>query len=122
MATITNGIYDFDLPLGADQSYVFTYSPGGTPANITGATIALQARESYASTTAALSLSTPSSGIALTTPASGVFTVTFGAAATSALDYRTQQKLVYDIEMTLSGTKTRIVRGTITCIPEATRV
>jgi len=109
------GIYNITCPQGATFSRTFTYSIGGTAVNLGGYTAALQVREQYDSSTV-LSL-TSGSGITLGGTA-GTILVSVAATATAAI---TAGQYLYDLELTTSGTVTRLLQGTWVHTPEITR-
>jgi NADH:ubiquinone oxidoreductase subunit F (NADH-binding) len=111
--------YNTTIDQGADWYINFTYQDStGTAINLTGYSAALQVRSEPTSTTAVLSLSTPSSGITIT-GATGLVAVHATAAQTGAI---LAGNYVYDLEITsASSIVTRLVQGTITVSPQVTR-
>jgi hypothetical protein len=111
--------YDTTIDQGADWVINFTYQDSaGAAINLTGYTAALQLRSEAASTTAVLSLSSPSSGITIT-GATGLVAVRATAAQTGAI---AGGVYVYDLEITSStGVVTRLVQGQINVSPQVTR-
>jgi hypothetical protein len=90
----------------------------GAPVNITSYTARMQVREKYASTTAALTLTTENGGITLG-GAAGTVAVVGAASATALLTFR---RGVYDLELVSpGGVVTRLIEGTVTVTPEVTR-
>jgi hypothetical protein len=109
------GIYNITCPQGATFSRRFTYSIGGTAVNLGGYTAALQVREQY-DTTPVLSL-TSGSGITLGGTA-GTIDVVVASTASAAI---TAGQYLYDLELTTSGTVTRLLQGVWVHTPEVTR-
>lgn len=104
---------------GASWSYVLTWKTGEPLAavNLTGYTARLQARESVADTTPALSL-TLGSGITLGGSA-GTVTLTRTPTQTSAIP---AGRYYYDLEVESAGGQvTRLTEGTLTVYAEVTR-
>ena len=119
---MTAANYNFTVDAGSKFSRIFRCKDSaGVAIDITGASIAMMARTSYSSVDAVLSLSTADGTITLSNPTNGEFTITIAAATTTALGYTLPTKLVYDIERTLSGVVIRLLYGTVTITPEATR-
>jgi hypothetical protein len=110
------GYLDLICYQGANFDYTLTWKTDGTAVNLTSYTARMQVRETYQSSTAALSF-TNGSGITLGGTAGTILvaasaTVTAGVAAG---DY------VYDLEMVNSGTVTRLIQGKFKVDPEVTR-
>ena len=102
---------------GASWSYTLTWTLASGPVNLGGYSARLQARESIASSTPVLSL-TSSDGIALGGSA-GTITLTRSATQTAALP---PGRYVYDLELeTAGGVVTRLVEGILTIDAEVTR-
>lgn len=112
-------VYNATIDQGANWYVTFTYQDStGTPINLTGYTAAMQLRAPTDSTTASLSLSSPSNGIVIT-GATGVVAVSATAAQTGALIEGIYE---YDLELTSgAGVVTRLVQGQITVSPQVTR-
>jgi len=116
---MTAGIYNATIDQGATWSVTVTYTDSnGAPINLTGYTAAMQVRQNYDSTTADLTLTSPSGGIVIT-PLTGVVVITMTAAQTEALD---EGYFVYDVELTSGSYKDRLIQGQLTIAPEVTRV
>jgi hypothetical protein len=111
--------YNITIDQGATYTLALNYKDSaGTAINLTGYTAAMQLRSTYASTEAALSLSSPSNGIVIT-GATGLISITITDTQTSALS---ANAFVYDLEITsASNVKTRLIQGNATIIPEVTR-
>jgi hypothetical protein len=112
--------YNIIIDQGANWFINFLYKDtGGVAVNLTGYTAALQIRQTYASTTTLLSLtSSPAAGITITA-GTGTIAITATAAQTGAIAAGTY---VYDCEITDgTGVVTRIVQGQIQVSPEVTR-
>jgi hypothetical protein len=112
--------YDITIDQGSTWFINFLYKDtSGNPVDLTGYTAALQIRETYASTTTLLSLtSSPAAGITIT-PLTGTIAVTATAAQTGAI---ATGVYVYDCEITDgAGVVTRIVQGEVFLSPEVTR-
>jgi hypothetical protein len=103
------GTYDFEIPQGASVSQAFTI----TGYNLTSWTAKLQARTSYESTTAFITL-TNGSGITL---GNGTFQIDFTYTQTEAFPVG---KSVYDLEITNGATRYRIIQGNFVVTPQVT--
>jgi hypothetical protein len=110
--------YDLTIEAGATFTKVFRWrNAEGDPIDLTGYTARMQIRETYASPTPLVSLTT-GSGITLEA-ADGVVNVEITADQTAALAAR---RGVYDLELEdASGFVTRLVEGKVTIRPEVTR-
>lgn len=120
MAAIKNLIID----KGADFNLLLTWSTKDisnvvTPVNLTNWTARSQMRESYDNgTTPVVSLTTANGGIVLG-GSSGTIQLTIASTATSAVSI---DKGVWDLEMVdNTGKVTRLLEGSVTFKPEATR-
>lgn len=112
--------YDVTIDQGSTWFINFLYKDtNGNAVNLTGYTAALQIRETYASTTTLLSLtSSPAAGITITA-GTGTIAVTATAVQTAAIPTGVY---VYDCEITDgTGVVTRIVQGDAYISPEVTR-
>ena len=110
--------YDITADQGATYSVVITYkNSNGTPINLTGYTARMQLRASYASATAALSLTTENGRIALG-GAAGTITLTVAAATMETLEAKTY---VYDLELVDGSTVIRLLQGLFVNRPNATK-
>ena len=110
--------YDITADQGATYSVVITYkNSNGTPINLTNYTARMQLRASYASTTAALSLTTENGRIALG-GALGTITLTVAAATMETLEAKTY---VYDLELITGATIIRLLQGLFVNRPNATK-
>lgn len=112
--------YNVTIDQGANWFINFLYKDtSGNAVNLTGYTAALQIRETYASTSTLLSLtSSPAAGITITA-GTGTIAVTATAAQTGAI---ATGVYVYDCEITDgAGVVTRIVQGEVYLSPEVTR-
>jgi hypothetical protein len=106
--------YDITLDRAADYSFVLTInSPAGTPVNITGATFDSDIRDVKTKAQAGVLTG------AVTTGASGIATFSMTAANTKLL--RAGIGIYeYDIFMTLSSVKRRLLFGSFTVRPQST--
>jgi len=111
--------YNLEINQGATFSLTATWKDStGAAINLTGYTARLQIRESYASTTTIVSL-TSGAGITLG-GAAGTITIVIAASATSALT--SPFSGVYDLELVdASSVVTRLLEGAATVSPEVTR-
>lgn len=101
---------------GATWDYQLVWKSAGTPVNLTGYTARLQARATYASGTAVLSL-TSGTGITLGGTAG---TIDLAASATTTAAIPADQ-YVYDLELVNGSTVTRLVQGYLNVSAEVTR-
>jgi hypothetical protein len=91
----------------------------GTPVDLTGYSARMQARQTYASTTAVLNLTNAGGNITLGGTA-GTVVVTVSATATAALT--APWSGVYDLELaSAGGVVTRLLEGSLRVTPEVTR-
>jgi tRNA threonylcarbamoyladenosine modification (KEOPS) complex Pcc1 subunit len=98
---------------------VLTYKDSaGNLVNLTGYTARMMLRSSFTAASSILSLTTENSRIALG-GAAGTITLTISATDTAALS--APQSGVYDLELVSGSTVTRLIQGTFTVTPEATR-
>jgi hypothetical protein len=116
---VTAGIYDVTLEQGATFTRTITYNTSaGSPVDLTGFTAEMDLRPSYNSSTVVLTLTTANGRIALG-GAAGTITLTVTAADMAALTAPADG--VYDLELSSGGSVTRLLQGTWTISPEATR-
>jgi len=113
------GLYTLTIEQGATLSLVLTYKDSaGNLVNLTGYTARMMLRSSFTAASSILSLTTENSRIALG-GAAGTITLTISATDTAALS--APQSGVYDLELVSGSTVTRLIQGTFTVTPEATR-
>ena len=112
--------YNLEINQGATLALVATWSDSaGTAINLTGYTARLNVRETYASTSAVLTLTTENSGIVLGGAAG---TITLAATATVTAALTAPFSGVYDLELVSGGgVVTRLLEGSATISPEVTR-
>lgn len=109
--------YNFTIYQGETFTRTVTWTDSaGNPINLTGYTIAMQARPTASSYATLFSLSI-GSGITVPTPANGSFVITLSATATRDLPCGG----VYDIELTNAGVVTRLIQGSFSLSTEITR-
>lgn len=112
------GIYNITAEQGATLTRTVTWKNSvGDPINLTGYTARMQVRADYDSTTAVLTLTTENGGITLGGSA-GTIVITATATATAALSASTY---VYDLELVLGSTVTRLIQGSFVVNAEVTR-
>ncbi len=113
----TPATYNIVTYQGDDDSFILTYSTGGSIANLTGYSAKMDVRTNRNASSSAASFSTAASSINID-GANGKITVPLPHAMTSALapaDY------VYDLQITSpSGSITTIVEGLFSVIQEVT--
>jgi len=111
--------YDLEIKQGATLSLTATWKDSaGTAVNLTGYTARLQVRATYDSSSTILSL-TSAAGITLG-GAAGTIAITASATTTAALTAPFSG--VYDLELVSGGGEvTRLLEGTATVSPEASR-
>jgi len=111
------GKHNFYCEQGATFSSVLTWKDeNGNPINVTGYAAQMQVR-SKPCTDAILTLSNTNGKIALG-GALGTITLTLAASETDDLKPGTY---IYDLEMSQSGTVTRLIEGSFTVSPEVTK-
>jgi hypothetical protein len=111
------GKHNFYCEQGATFSSVLTWKDeDGDPINVTGYSAAMQVR-SKPCTDPILTLSTANARIALG-GALGTIALTISATDTDDLKPGTY---IYDLEMSNSGTVTRLIEGSFTVSPEVTK-
>lgn len=103
--------------LTVDQGTDFTMSvdvtdTDGDALNLTGFTVAGQVRRSYFSTTAV------NFTCAVSNATSGIITVSLSGTQSDAMK---AGRYVYDVEIDLNGTKTRVLEGQLEVTPGVTR-
>ena len=106
MATFTHYI-------GSDRNFEIAITQGGTPVNITGATITANFKKKATDTAAVLSKSTGTGGITITTPASGLARINMDEADFAGL---AEQELVLGIKA-LVGTRTYTAITSVAVVP-----
>lgn len=111
------GKYNLVIYQGSTFRKTFYYKPGGVAADLTGYTARCQIRETIASVTDLVELTTENGGITITA-LEGKIELLITATATAALTFTTA---VYDIEL-INGTEViRLVGGKVTLDKEVTR-
>jgi hypothetical protein len=112
--------YNLEINQGATLALVATWrDSAGTAINLTGYTARLNVRETYASTSAVLTLTTENAGITLGDAAG---TITLSATATVTAALTAPFSGVYDLELVSGGgVVTRLLEGSATISPEVTR-
>jgi len=112
------GLYNITAEQGATFTRTITWNTSaGTPVNLTGYTARMQVRADYDASTALLDLTTENGGITLG-GALGTIVLTATATATAALS---SGSYVYDLELVLGSTVTRLVQGSFVVNAEVTR-
>lgn len=119
MSCCTAGVYNITCNQGATLSRTLTWAdPAKNPINLTGYTARMQVRETAASNTVVLELTTSNTRITLGGTA-GTVTINVNAATTTSL---TPGKYVYDLEVVSGGGEvTRLVEGNFIVKAEVTR-
>lgn len=110
-------VYNFEIEQGANFSKVITwYDATGSLVDLTSYTAAMKAKVNIDDTAVVVD---STSNLTITLGgALGTITLTMTAAQTAALTFRTAH---YDLELTLSGTVTRLLKGIITLDKEVTK-
>lgn len=113
-------VYNFDIEQGATFSKVVTwYDADGALVDLTSYTAAMKAKVNEDDTTPVIISSGDSQNLTITLGgALGTITLAMTAAQTAALTFRTAH---YDLELTLTGTVTRLLKGIITLDKEITK-
>jgi hypothetical protein len=112
------GTHDIVCDQGATFTRVFTWQDSaGVPINLTGYTARMQVRETVASASTLLSLTTENGGIYLG-GAAGTVNLSATATQTAAI---AAGCYVYDIELVNGATVYRLVQGQFTVDAEVTR-
>ena len=110
------GIYNFTLDQGSTWTLQLVYEdPSGTPINLTGYTAEMKVRKKADSSVVVLHLSTSNGGITINGP--------LGKLNLIATDEQTDIEpglYVYDLELDISGTRTRLIQGMVTVSAEVT--
>jgi hypothetical protein len=116
--SVAPGLLNLTFSQGATWKLAMTYTDSdGAPINLTNYTARMQARASYDSGTAILSL-TNGAGITLGGTA-GTIGLLVAATATAAIG---AAQYVYDLEIVSASSEvTRVVQGTLLVTPEVTR-
>lgn len=111
--------YNFSIEEGATFSKVITYyNSSGALVDLTSYTAAMMAKVNIDDTTPVINSSGESANLTITLGgAAGTITLAMTATQTAALTFRTAH---YDLELTLSGTVTRLLKGIITLDKEVT--
>ena len=114
MITLSNTGARVDLQLrkGAAFARTLTYKVNGATTNISGYTFAAQIRT--VSGTLAATFTT-----AIVSAAAGTFSISLTSAETSGLSTTTEYK--WDLEITISGVVTELLRGDVTVYEEVTQ-
>lgn len=113
---MTPGKANFLCPQGSTFTRTLTYKIDDSPVNLTGYEARLQVREYHYSDDFVVNLS-DTAGITLGGSA-GTITVSIAASATQEL---VPGNYVYDLELVVGGTVTRLIEGKFTVTPEVTR-
>lgn len=109
------GSYNIVIDQGATWNFNFTVDTDGTPWNLTSYSLEMMVKESYASTTAMLTL--PADGT-VTMNSSGQVSISVPASKTTTM---TAGRWYYDIELTSAGDEvTRILEGRFIVNPQVT--
>jgi hypothetical protein len=114
--------YDLSIDQGADWSWTIRWKVGSTqrnavPVNLTNFTARMQIRQKFESPQPIISLTTQNGRIVIGPDAS--FQTNIPSSTTATLP---PGKFVYDFEaVSPTGIVTKLVRGTVSIIPEVTR-
>jgi len=111
------GKYNFVCPQGSTFAEQLTWSIDDSPVDLNTYTARMQVREKYTSTQKILDLTTENGGITLGGD-TGTIDINIDANSTAALVAKTY---VYDLELIISSTVTRLLEGTFIVTPEVTR-
>lgn len=116
---MTAAVYNITVEQGATFTLNLVYKDNNaTPINLTGYTARMQIRRNYNAVTPLATFTTENGRITLGTT-NGAVAVTGEAALTASL---TGRVAVYDLELIApSGVVTRLIRGSVTIIPEVTK-
>jgi len=111
------GLLDIEIEQGATFNLEFLYQDDeGTPINLTGMTARMQLRRTYNSPDALISLTTENSRITIT-PLLGKIVLNISATDTAPLT----GSGVYDLELVNGPVVNRILQGSYSVCPEATK-
>lgn len=111
------GLLDIEIEQGATFNLEFLYQDeDGTPINLTGMTARMQLRRTFNSPDALLSLTTENSRITIT-PLLGKIVLNISATDTATLT----GSGVYDLELVNGSVVNRILQGSYSVCPEATK-
>lgn len=102
---------DLELRKGAAFARTITYKVNGATTNITGYTLAGQIRAIDGTLAASLTVTTVNA-------AEGTFSISLTSATTAGLTVG--QVYNWDLEVTISGTTTELLRGLVTVLSEQT--
>ena len=121
------GVYNFTLEVGADFDLPVEVTQGSVeapePRPLTDFTARMQIRQTYASDTALISLSTETTGITIDED-DGIINIEIPGAVSTAVTGlgTTIKKGVYDLEMVApDGSIERVLKGKVKLDPEVTR-
>ena len=109
------GYQDLNINQGEDfNTQITLYDDYGNPYNLTGFTVASQAKKSYYTANASITFTS-----SVYNANNGIIQLSANNAATANLDAR--QKLVYDVYITdNTGLKTRVLEGQVLVSPGVT--
>ena len=111
------GIYNFTMDQGSTWTLQLVYNDStGAPVNLTGYTAEMQIRRKFDSENPVLTLSTSNGGITIT-PLTG----TLNLIATDEQMAIDAGFYVYDLELNIGGTRSRLIQGQVTVSGEVTR-
>jgi hypothetical protein len=114
----TAGTYNITMDQGAQWTLTVVYEDSnGNPIDLTGYTAKMQLRRKFDSSTAVLTLQSPSSGIVIT-PLTGTLQLT---ATTAQMLLIEGGIYVYDLEISLGSVVTRLMMGSATVRSEVTK-
>lgn len=112
-------IYDLEVPQGATWTQHLTWKSGSpaTLVDLSGFSARMQARREFTSTSVAIELTTGNSRIALG-GSNGTIQLSLTATDTASISSGTY---VYDLELVIGATVTRLLQGNFIVTPEVTR-
>ncbi len=113
---MATGKLDLSCPQGSTFSRTLTYKINDSPVNLSGYTSNLQVREYHYSDDYLISLSN-GSGITLGGSAGTIAVIMAASATTNFIP----GSYVYDLEIAVGGTVTRLIEGKFNVTPEVTR-